>query len=142
MKDRWHTVDPNGNVYEGVSGGSVVGASPDSLNALNKNAKIWIPQVGSSSTSFSPSSFAVEDASFIRINNISLGYTLPASVTQKLRISRLRIYGTANNVAVITGYSGYDPEVSTRLGSPVTPGVDYSAYPRSRTYIFGVNLTF
>jgi TonB-linked SusC/RagA family outer membrane protein len=142
MTNRWHTVDANGNVVEGLSGGAVVGASPDSLNALNANAKIWIPQVGSSSTSFSPSSFAVEDASFIRINNITLGYTLPVSITQKIKIQRIRIYGTANNVAVITGYSGYDPEVSTRLSSPVTPGVDYSAYPRSRTYILGVNVTF
>jgi len=143
MKNRWHTVDGNGNVYEGTnSTGQVVGASPDSLNALNAGAKYWIPLVGSSATTFSPQSWAVEDASFIRINNITIGYTLPPSVVSKLKITRLRVYGTVNNVAVITGYSGYDPEVSTRLGTPVTPGVDYSAYPRSRSFVAGVNVTF
>lgn len=142
MKDRWHTVDGNGNAYESLVGGQVVGASPDSLNALNKGAKIWIPLVGSSSTTFQPQSWAVEDGSFIRINNITLGYTLPASIIRKLKITKLRVYATVNNVAVITGYSGYDPEVNVRRDTPVTPGVDYSAFPRSRTYIAGVNLTF
>ncbi len=142
MKDRWHTVDANGNAYESVTSGGVVGASPDSLNALNKGAKYWIPVVGASGTTFSPQSWAVEDASFIRINNISLGYSLPASLLRKMRIQRFRIYVTVNNLATITGYSGYDPEVNTRSSTPVTPGVDYSAYPRSRTFYTGVNVTF
>lgn len=143
MKDRWHTVDGNGNVYEQLSStGQVTGASPDSLNALNKGAKYWIPLVGSSATSFTPQSWAVEDASFIRINNITLGYSLPASFIKKIKLTRLRVYVTANNVAVITGYSGYDPEVSTRRDTPVTPGVDYSAYPRSRSFLAGINVTF
>jgi len=142
MKDRWHTVDGNGNVYEGLVNGQVVGASPDSLNALNKGAKYWIPLVGSSATSFTPQSWAVEDASFIRINNITLGYTLPVNLVRKIKLSRVRVYVTANNVAVITGYSGYDPEVNTRRDTPVTPGVDYSAYPRSRSFITGLNVTF
>ncbi len=142
-KDRWHTVDQNGAIYESISGtGQVIGASPDSLNALNKGAKLWIPGTGGSSTAFQPQSWAVEDGSFIRINNITLGYNLPARLTEKLRISHLRIYATVNNVAVLTGYSGYDPEVNTRRDTPVTPGVDYSAFPRSRSYIAGINLTF
>ena len=85
MKNRWHTVDQNGNPYEQpVVGGQVVGASPDSLAALNKGAKYWIPLVGSSSTTFSPNSWAVEDGSFIRINNITIGYTLPVGLTRKV----------------------------------------------------------
>jgi TonB-linked SusC/RagA family outer membrane protein len=143
MKDRWHTVDGNGVSYETIAGANAgVGASPDSLAALNKGAKIWIPSVGASATAFQPQSWALEDASFIRINNITVGYSLPASVINRLKIARLRIYATVNNVAVITGYSGYDPEVNTRTATPVTPGVDYSAYPRSRTFITGVNVTF
>ncbi|MDP4246550.1 MAG: TonB-dependent receptor [Bacteroidota bacterium] len=142
MKDRWHTVDGNGVAYESLVSGQVVGASPDSLNALNKGAKVWIPLVGSSSTTFQPQSWAVEDASFIRINNITVGYSLPAGLVHKLKITRLRLYATVNNVAVITGYSGYDPEVNTRRDTPVTPGVDYSAYPRSRSFLAGINLTF
>jgi TonB-linked SusC/RagA family outer membrane protein len=142
MKNRWHTVDQNGNVYESVQNGAISGASPDSLNALNKGAKLWIPLVGSSSTTFSSNSWSVEDGSFLRINNITLGYTLPPNLVRKMHVSRLRIYGTVNNVAIITHYTGYDPEVNTRSSTPVTPGVDYSAYPRSRTYVGGINLTF
>jgi TonB-dependent starch-binding outer membrane protein SusC len=142
MKNRWHTVDQNGNAYESLVGGQVVGASPDSLAALNKGAKLWIPVVGSSSTTFSPTSWAVEDGSFIRINNITIGYTLPPALTRRMHLSRLRFYLTANNVAVLTHYTGYDPEVNVRTATPVTPGVDYSAYPRNRSFIGGVNLSF
>lgn len=142
MKNRWHTVDQNGNAYESIVGGQVVGASPDSIAALNAGAKYWIPLVGSSSTTFSPNSWAVEDASFIRINNITIGYSLPPSLIQKLHIAKLRVYATANNIATLAGYSGYDPEVNVRNSNPVTPGVDYSAYPRSRTFIGGLQVTF
>jgi TonB-linked SusC/RagA family outer membrane protein len=142
MKNRWHTVDGNGNTYEAVVNGQVVGASPDSLAALNKNAKLWIPLVGSSSTTFASNSWAVEDGSFLRVNNVTIGYTLPVSVTRKVRIARLRVYATVNNLALVTHYTGYDPEVNTRTTSPVTPGVDYSAYPRTRTFIAGINVTF
>ena len=142
MKNRWHTVDQNGNAYEQLVAGKVVGASPDSLAALNKGAKIWIPVVGSSSTTFAPNSWAIEDGSFLRINNVTIGYTLPQSVTRQLHIARLRVYATVNNLAVLTSYSGYDPEVSVRNSNPVTGGVDYSAYPRSRTYQGGINVTF
>ena len=142
MNNRWRTIDDNGVVYQQVKNGAVIGASPDSLSTLNKNASIWMPLVGASASSFQPQSWAVEDASFIRINNITLGYTLPSKITKRIKISRLRVYATVNNVAVITGYSGYDPEVSTRRSTPVTPGVDYSAYPRSRSYVAGINLNF
>lgn len=143
MKNRWHTVDGSGNVYEGLSAsGQVVGASPDSMAALNKGAKLWIPLVGSSSTTFSPNSWATENGSFLRINNVTLGYNLPAAVVRKMKMQRFRIYATVNNLALITHYTGYDPEVNTRTGTPVTPGVDYSAYPRSRTFIGGVNVSF
>jgi hypothetical protein len=56
-------------------------------------------------------------------------------------MSKLRFYFTANNFAIITSYSGYDPEVSVRTDAR-TPNLDYSAYPKSRSYIFGVNATF
>ena len=84
----------------------------------------------------------MEDGSFLRVNNLTLGYSIPASALRRARISRLRVYVTANNLYVFTHYSGYDPEVNTRRATPATPGVDYSAYPRSRNYLFGVNLTF
>jgi hypothetical protein len=73
---------------------------------------------------------------------LSLGYTTPNELTSALGVSKLRFYFTASNVFVITKYSGPDPEVSTRRNTPYTPGVDYSAYPRSRQLIFGLNLNF
>ncbi len=87
------------------------------------------------------SSYFVEDASFLRINNITLGYTLPAKLTKKAHISKLRVYATANNIHTFTNYSGYEPEVAVS-GSALTPGVDYSAYPRAKSWVVGLNLTF
>jgi hypothetical protein len=52
------------------------------------------------------------------------------------------VYGTVNNLATITGYSGFDPDVTARRSDPLTPGVDFAAYPRSRTWLVGVNVTF
>ena len=59
-----------------------------------------------------------------------------------MKISNLKVYGTVNNLATITKYSGYDPDVTARRSDPLTPGVDFAAYPRSRTWLFGVNVTF
>ncbi|MXV14475.1 SusC/RagA family TonB-linked outer membrane protein [Hufsiella ginkgonis] len=129
MNGRWRNVNDQG----------VVVTDPTALAALNANATIWSPLT--SFSSFYVHSWAVEDASFLRINNLTLGYTVPTSLLTKIKVSRLRVYGTVNNLAVITNYSGYDPEVSTRRSTGLTPGVDYSAYPRSRAFIFGVNLS-
>lgn len=127
---RWRTVDANGNVI----------TDPAALDKLNANASIWMPI--SSAQSFYAQSWAIENGGFVRLNNLTLGYTIPQSIMSKAGITKARIYVTGNNLAVFTKYSGYDPEVGTRNSSGVTPGVDYSAYPRSRTYIVGVNLSF
>jgi hypothetical protein len=88
------------------------------------------------------SDWAVEDGSFLRLNTLTLGYALPQTILQKIRLQNLRFYATAYNVFVWTNYSGFDPEVSTRRKLAYTPGVDYAAYPKSRQIVFGVNLTF
>jgi TonB-dependent starch-binding outer membrane protein SusC len=129
MGQRWTNINSQGEVV----------TDPDALAKLNANATIWSPS--RSSAAFNLHSWAVEDGSFIRLNNITLGYNVPASILRKVKISRFRVYATVNNLKVITNYTGYDPEVSTRRRTPVTPGVDYSAYPRSVNYIFGINLT-
>jgi len=139
MKDRWRTVDANGARMQWVNNNLVYGIAPEQLASANANARIWQPIVGAGA--FYPSSWAIEDGSFIRLNNITLGYTFPVKTMIKMGISRLRLYATANNLAVITSYTGYDPEVSVRR-SPLTPGLDYSAYPRSRSFVFGANVTF
>lgn len=85
--------------------------------------------------------YYVEDGSYLRIGQITLGYTFPKELTRKIRINNARLYFTVNNVATLTGYSGYDPEVAGS-SSITTPGVDDSSYPRARSYVVGLNLTF
>ncbi|SFS84978.1 TonB-linked outer membrane protein, SusC/RagA family [Mucilaginibacter polytrichastri] len=136
---RWKTIDANGNQVQKVVNGVVTGIAPDQLAALNANAKYAIPVTGSAA--FYPTSSAVENAAFVRINNVTLGYTFTGAFLKKIHVTKFRIYATGNNLGIITSYSGYDPDVNTRRGTPVTPGVDYAAYPRSRSYLFGVNLT-
>lgn len=86
---------------------------------------------------------AIEDGSFLRLNNVTLGYTLPKTLVERVNISSLRVYVTGYNLYTWTNYSGYDPEVdSRRAQGPMTPGVDFSAYPRSRSVIAGLNVTF
>ncbi len=87
------------------------------------------------------SSYYLEDGSYLRLNTITLGYTLPKKLIQKARISNLRVYCTLNNIHTFTDYTGYDPEVSAS-GSALTPGVDNSSYPRSKSWVLGINLTF
>jgi hypothetical protein len=70
-----------------------------------------------------------------------VGYSLPKSLIQRAKLTQLRVYVTLNNVYTFTKYSGYDPEVNTRRSTPLTPGVDYAAYPRSRAFLAGLNLT-
>lgn len=140
MAGRWKTVTETGQTAQWVnSSNQVVGIAPDQLQALNANATIWAPL--KSAGAFFPHSWAIEDGSFLRVNNLTIGYTVSPQKLRKMNISKLRFYFTGNNLAVFTKYSGYDPEVSVS-GSPLTPGLDYSAYPKSRTFIFGINATF
>lgn len=126
---RWTNVDPNS--------GQIV-TDPNGLAALNANTTMWSPNMGR----FIFSDWAVEDGSFLRLNTLSIGYTFPKAWVSKLGISKMRIYETMSNVFVLTKYSGLDPEVSTRRDTPLTPGVDYSPYPRSRQMVFGLNINF
>jgi TonB-linked SusC/RagA family outer membrane protein len=141
MENRWKTVTSTGQTALYVNGaGQAVGIAPDLLNELNKNATIWQP-LKSSNAAFFTHSWAIEDGSFLRVNNLTIGYTLPIKKLARMKMSKLRFYFTGNNLAIFTKYTGYDPEVSVR-NSPLTPGLDYSAYPKSRSYIFGVNASF
>ncbi len=83
----------------------------------------------------------IEDGSFLRLKNVTLGYTFPEKWMRKAYISKLRIYATAQNLFCITKYSGYDPEVSM-LKSPLMPGFDWGAYPKSKVFTFGLELSF
>lgn len=127
--NRWTNLDP--------SSGQLV-TDPDQLAALNASTTMWSPYM----SNYVFSDWAVEDGSFLRLNTLTLGYTAPESIVSQMGVSKLRFYLTANNVFIITDYSGLDPEVSTRRKTPLTPGVDYSPFPRSRQLVFGLNLNF
>ncbi|WP_018620605.1 SusC/RagA family TonB-linked outer membrane protein [Spirosoma luteum] len=129
MNSRWRTVNDQG----------VIVKDPTALAALNANAQIWQPITNNRPYLHS---WAVEDGSFLRINNVTLGYTLPRDLVKKVKMQSARFYATVNNLATLTGYSGFDPEVNARRFNPLTPGVDFAAYPRARTFVFGANLTF
>ena len=87
-------------------------------------------------------SWLLEDASFLRLSSLTIGYTLPSSWTRKVRLSKVRFYATGTNLFCWTPYSGFDPEVDTRRATPMTPNVDYSAYPKSHSWVFGANISF
>ena len=129
MKDRWTNIDSKG----------VLVKDPVALAALNVNAKTWSP---ANAQRYFVKSTDIEDGSFLRVNNITLGYTLPKLLSAKLRVQQLRLFGTINNLKVFTKYTGFDPEVTARNSDPLTPSVDFAAYPRAKVFVFGVNATF
>ncbi len=128
-----------GNAWTNIdwNTGQVI-TDPSQLAEVNQNAKTW----NSISGNYFLSDEYVEDASFLRLNSLTLGYTVPMKFTQWVHISNLRVYVTASNLFCLTKYSGFDPEVNCRRSTPLTPGIDYSAYPKSRAFIGGLSVTF
>ena len=126
--ERWTNLDP-------VTG--LITNDATRLEELNANTTMWSPYTGNVLTDW-----AIEDGSFLRLATLTLGYTLPKNLIKRIGISNLRLYTTCYNVFCLTGYSGFDPEVSTRNKTALTPGVDYSAYPKSRQFVIGLNLNF
>ena len=122
--------------------------SKQNLNLLSTYSGHWseenpdsdIPRIGANGMNVY-SSRVIEDGSFIRLQSLSVGYTFPRSVLRKLHFDTMRVYVSADNLFTITNYTGPDPEVSTR-NSVLTPGFDWSAYPRSRGITAGVSFTF
>lgn len=129
--NRWMTIDDQGNRV----------TDPDLLNQMNAGKTI-ASYANISASDNLITSYGVEDGSFLRINNITLGYSFPKKILKKLGLTKLRVYSTANNLYTFTNYTGFDPEVSTRNATGLTPGVDSSAYPRSRTLTVGLNVNF
>ncbi|KGE13743.1 SusC/RagA family TonB-linked outer membrane protein [Sphingobacterium deserti] len=125
---RWTNLRPDGTISN----------DPAELEAMNSNTSMWSPYT----RQFVFNDWAVEDASFLRLATVTLGYTLPTAITQKLRMRSLRVYASGYNLLLFTNYTGFDPEVSTRRQTPLTPGVDYSAYPKSKSFVFGLNVNF
>lgn len=100
-----------------------------------------IPCVANTSSNKVFSSRLIEDGSYLRLKTVSIGYTIPSQLTKKARINKFRIYVSGQNLWTLTRYSGYDPEVSVK-NSALTPGLDFSAYPRAMSFNMGVNVGF
>lgn len=114
----------------------------------------WTPENPTTDTNFPRAVFGdpnnnrrtsdrfLEDASYLRLKNLSLGYRLPANIASKLGLSSARIYVSGQNLLTFTDYSGFDPEVSTFTTSNTAPGTDFLTFPQARTMLVGLNLGF
>lgn len=129
---RLDLIDPAGpNDYRNVH---IVGGDPYMCRMASSSA--------SSTSNFRFSDKFVEDGSYLRIQNISLGYVIPQKWVKKLFLSNLRVYANLQNVYTFTKYSGYDPEIGAINQDALYTGIDNARYPSPRIYTFGVNVTF
>ncbi len=135
FRDSWHYFNPadGDNYYKNYWIDNTV----DVYRAANEGVTLWNPTDVVNKVTHS---YFIEDGSFLRCQDVTVGYTFPSKLTKKWGLSKLRLYASASNLFIITGYSGYDPEVDVQTG--LTCGMDYNRYPRSRSFVFGTNITF
>jgi TonB-linked SusC/RagA family outer membrane protein len=119
MQNAWTPTNPSDRYARVLAGGG------DALSLNNVPSSVW-----------------VEDGSFLKLKNVSIGYTLPASLLSKYSISKIRVYVSGQNLFFITKYSGLDPEIGIQGGNPTQNGVDNGTYPSSKYFTFGLNVTF
>lgn len=108
----------------------------------NTNTSIPRPINSTSSVNNQISTRFIEDGSYLRIQNLTLGYTLPSELISKIKMSRLRIYGSVQNLHTFTKYRGYDPEIGSFNQNALLTGIDNGRYPTPRTFSVGVNVEF
>ncbi|MFI1743293.1 SusC/RagA family TonB-linked outer membrane protein [Thalassobellus sediminis] len=142
FRNRFQELAGHYKIYDIVNGQLTKVVEPAALDALNANATTYLPYPESAVSS----TFGVEDGSYLRLNTFTLGYSLPQNIIDRLGLNRFRFYGSIFNAFTLTGYKGFDPEVNVNdndgSGNFPTPGLDLNAYPRPRTYTFGVNIEF
>lgn len=130
----WFNVDAAGNLNRLTT--------PEQLAAANVGKTLPTPYAEQGTVS----SLGIEDGSYLRLNTLTFGYTLPKAITTKVGIENLRFYFSCYNVFTITSYEGLDPEVNAapNLNKAVYPttGLDWGTYPRARSYVLGINLNF
>jgi hypothetical protein len=107
----------------------------DAWSPENRNGKVPIISTSDDNGNFNASDFYIEDGSYLRLRNITLGYSLPKSITNKLKAGAIRMYATANNLFTVTKYSGFDPEIGMD-----NYGLDVGRYPQSRSFLFGLSV--
>jgi TonB-linked SusC/RagA family outer membrane protein len=144
-------------LFQGVVGGDILNVGRFELEALNSaNSQLntvlerWRPDApgntmprATTTAVYRLSSRQVEDGTFLRLRNITLGYNLPLATIKRKVLQSARFYVSAQNLLTLTNYLGYDPEVNTFFGSDnLHLGIDYGTYPRARTYMIGLNIGF
>ena len=112
------------------------------LYVINTDSRL--PRVSASSTNVNNrmSDLYIEDGSYIRLQNVSLSYTLPKHIVKKAYLENVKVYMNLQNVYTWTKYDGYDPEVGAMYGDALMTGLDYGRYPSPRIYTFGLNISF
>jgi len=135
-QSKWFT-----DFYPSFQGAAISERVKDSWSPTNLDSKIPVFESASNfSTNTQASSFYVEDGSYLRLQNITLGYNIPSASLQRLKMTKLRIFASTNNVATITGYDGLDPSVGGAVDTSF--GIDVGNAPLDRSFTFGINLGF
>jgi hypothetical protein len=141
-KNRFNNLSSAYKLYDIQNGSLVKVTDPTALNALNANATTFLPYQENPVVS----SLGIQDGSFLRLNTVTIGYTLPANVIKAIKLTRVRIYGAIYNALTLTSYPGLDPEVNTNTAQGSAPfptvGLDWGAYPRARSFTAGINVEF
>lgn len=141
-KNRLDYLSTSYKIYDIQNGQLTSITDPSALNALNANATTFLPYHENPVVS----TLGVQDGSYLRLNTVTLGYTLPKSTMNKIGINKVRVYGSIYNAFVITSYDGLDPEVNTNTDQGgaqyPTVGLDWGSYPRARSFTIGVNVEF
>jgi TonB-linked SusC/RagA family outer membrane protein len=140
--NRYSLFDANGaylvDQLVAANGGNYAAAAAE-LDAMNAGKEMWSPSM----QRYVVTDWAVEDGSFLRLNQLTIGYSLAEKWISKAYMTKFRIYFQVTNVFCATKYSGFDPEVDVYSSkNPMMPGVDYSAYPKTRGYNVGLNISF
>ena len=120
------------------------GSATDGDNVYLLNPEATLPRAATNDVNRNNrmSDRFIEDGSYVRLSNISLGYSFPKNLVKKMKIEKLRVYASAQNLFTITGYSGYDPEIGSYNQSALMQNIDMGHYPSPRMFTFGINLGF
>ena len=137
-------IDPNKSYPATVNGNTIYEWTDDITNLRVTNPDTRIPRAIANDPNDNDriSDRYIEDGSYLRIRNITLGYTLPANVARQWMLENIRVYANIQNLATFTNYSGYDPEIGASTASQNVFGLDNGRYPSPQVYSFGVSLSF
>jgi hypothetical protein len=142
-----NTFIPGMNVFANTTTDALNRWTPQNTNTTMPRAVVGDPNFNS--TRFS--SRFIQDGSFLRLRNLTLGYRLPVAVTDKIKLAGVRVYVSGQNLLTITNYKGYDPEVAGGSGSAsfayfvsgnLARGIDRGTYPLARTILGGIQVDF